>query len=114
MRRPLFLLPAVALAVLCLGSPVQASDTCARSTGGKCKVGQTAPPRKSNPGTVTHQAAQAPAKGNHKGRDEYTAAQREKMMERARELCRKDFGAPSRVYKIDYKKNQVWCVPPAY
>ena len=112
-RRP-FLIPAIALAAIFLGSSVQASDTCARSTGGKCKVGQTAPPRKSSPGTVTHQATQAPAKGNHKGRDKYTAAQRDKMMERAREICRKNYGAPSKVYRIDYKKNMVWCTPASY
>lgn len=91
-----------------------ASDTCQRSVGGRCKTGQSSPPTKSTSGAVTHKKVQAPAKGNHKGRNEYTAAQREKMMERAREICRTQFGAPSRVYRIDYKKNQVWCVPPAY
>lgn len=114
MPRHLILLPAVMLAVSCSIGSVHASDTCGRATGGKCKIGQTAQPRKSSPGTVTHQATQAPAKGNHKGRDEYTAAQREKMMEQARQLCRKKYGAPSSVYRIDYKKNMVWCTPASY
>ncbi|MFO1132680.1 MAG: hypothetical protein U1E16_11825 [Hyphomicrobiales bacterium] len=111
MRRRLFLLPALALAVLCLGSPVQASDTCARSTGGKCKVGQTAPPKNTKGGVVTKKATQPIPKGNHKGRDDYTPAQRDKMMEQARQLCRKKYGAPSRVYRVDFKRNTVWCEP---
>jgi hypothetical protein len=109
-----FLIPAMALAALCFAIPADASDTCGRATGGKCKVGQAAPPRKGNAGAVTHKATQAPATSNHKGRDEYTTAQRDKMMERAREICRKNYGAPSRVYRIDYKKNMVWCEPPSY
>ena len=102
------------LIAISFGSATQASDTCARATGGRCKVGQTAPLNKGNPGAVTHQAAQPPAKGNHKGRDQYTAEQRQKILERAREICRKNYGAPSTVYRFDYKRNTVWCVPPAY
>ena len=110
---------ALLLAAFCLVTPIlhgvaDASDTCARATGGRCKVSQTAPPAKSKSGAITHKATQPPARGNHKGRDEYTPAQREKMMEQAREICRKNYGAPSRVYRIDYKMNKVWCLPPAY
>lgn len=109
-----FMLLALLLAAPGFALPAYASDTCQRSTGGKCKTGQTTPPANSKSGAVTHKKTQPPAKGNHKGRDEYSASEREKMMERAREICRTQFGAPSRVYKIDYKKNRVWCVPPAY
>lgn len=35
-------------------------------------------------------------------------------MEQARQLCRTKYGAPSLVYRIDYKRNTVWCEPPAY
>jgi hypothetical protein len=114
MPRRLVLVTALSAAALCLASPAQASDTCQRSTGGKCKVGQTAPPRKGNSGATTHKATRSPPKGNHKGRDEYTAAEREKMMERARAICSKEFGKPSRVYRIDYKQNRVWCMPASY
>lgn len=108
------MIPAMVLVAFCLSIPGEASDTCSRASPGKCKVSQTAPPKKGNTGAVIKKKTQAPAKGNHKGRNEYTAEQRQKMMERAREICRKEHGAPSRVYRIDYKKNQVWCVPPAY
>jgi len=81
--------------------------------GGKCAPGQTVA-GKSKGAAVTRKATQPPPKGNHKGRDAYTPQQREKMMERAREICRKNYGAPSRVYRIDYKKNMIWCEPPSY
>lgn len=113
MRRHIILSAAVVAALLSAATAAQASDTCQRYTGGKCKAGQKSPPRIS-PGAVTHQQTQPPATGNHKGRDEYTAAQREKYMEEARQLCRTKYGAPSRVYRIDYKKNLIWCEPPSY
>ena len=114
MLRHVMLSAGFVIATLSFSSIADASDTCARATGGKCPPGQTTPPNKSNPGTVTHKATQAPAKGNHKGRDEYTAEQREKYMESARKLCKAKYGAPSRVYRIDYKRNEVWCEPPGY
>lgn len=114
MPRRLAPIAAVMLAAFCFTGPLQASDTCGRATGGKCKIGQTAPPKKSNRGAVTHQATQPTPKGNHKGRSEYTAAQRDKFMEQARQLCKRKYGAPSRVYSIDYKKNLVYCEPPSY
>lgn len=98
--------------ITCLALPAQASDTCARATGGKCKTGQTA---LSKP--KANAAPRKPAKpqGNKlKSREQYTAAEREKIMERAREICRKFQGAPSQVYKIDYATSKVWCTPPSY
>jgi hypothetical protein len=47
-----------------------------------------------------------------KGRSDYTAEQRKQMMERAREICRKEVGASSTVYRIDYSKNRVICWRP--
>lgn len=93
--------------------PAGASDNCQRYTGGKCKAGADMAPGLPS-GAVTHKATQPPAKGNHKGRDAYTPAQREKFMKDARRLCREKYGAPARVYRIDYKKNMVWCEPPSY
>jgi hypothetical protein len=47
-----------------------------------------------------------------KGRSDYTPEQRKQMMERAREICRKEVGASSTVYRIDYAKNRVICWRP--
>lgn len=44
----------------------------------------------------------------HKQSD-FTAAQRAKMMEDARKLCKKRYGAASTVYKFDYYKWIVIC-----
>lgn len=95
-----------------LALPAQASDTCARATGGKCKTGQTAPPK-----PKANKAPRKPAEpqgSRLKSREQYTAAERNKIMERAREICRKAYGAPSRVYRIDYATSKVWCEPPSY
>ena len=45
-----------------------------------------------------------------KGRSDYTAEQREKFLKDARELCKKRYGAGSRVYRIDYTKPLIWCI----
>lgn len=45
---------------------------------------------------------------SHK-RTDYTAAQREKMMEEARQICKKKYGSASTVYKIDYYKWTIIC-----
>ena len=51
-------------------------------------------------------------KAKKKGRNDYTAEERKKIMERARKVCRDNEGAPSRVYRIDYQKQLVYCMPP--
>lgn len=51
-------------------------------------------------------------KAKKKGRNDYTAEERKKIMERAREVCRNYEGAPSKVYRIDYQKMVVYCTPP--
>ena len=113
MLRALFLPVGLLAAMIAFTTFAQASDTCQRATGGNCKTGQQSPPKLKS-GTSTKKATQPLPTGNHKGRDAYTPAQREKFMAEARELCRKKYGAPSRVYRIDYKKNMVWCEPPSY
>lgn len=50
-------------------------------------------------------------KAKKKGRNDYTAEERKKIMERARKVCRDSQGAPSRVYRIDYQKMVVYCTP---
>ena len=50
-------------------------------------------------------------KAKKKGRNDYTAEERKKIMERARKVCRDSQGAPSRVYRIDYQKQVVYCTP---
>lgn len=111
-RRLMFLLCAALICLLAAPSAAMAASDCARSTGGKCKFGQTGPSKKL--GVVTHKAVQPPARSTHKGREAYTPAQREKILENARALCRKTYGAPSRVNRIDYKRNTVWCEDPTY
>lgn len=118
--QPARLLSIASLIAVLMGAPVilalpsAAQNECQRNTGGNCAPGETAIPRSLKGGAVTHQSTQAPPKGNHKGREAYTPAQREEFMEYARKLCRKKYGAPSTVYRIDYKKNMVWCTPASY
>lgn len=45
---------------------------------------------------------------SHK-RSDFTPEQREKMMERARQICRKNYGAGATVYRLDYYHWKVWC-----
>ena len=49
-----------------------------------------------------------------KKRSDYSEQQREKFMEQARGICRKKYGASSRVYKLDYAKWTVICTQPGY
>ena len=50
----------------------------------------------------------------HASRSQFTAVQREKMAAKFRELCKKKYGAPSRLIKIDYYKRQYVCSEPGY
>jgi hypothetical protein len=38
-----------------------------------------------------------------------TKAQRQEFLANAQKACRKKFGAPSRVYEIDWYRLKVWC-----
>jgi hypothetical protein len=40
---------------------------------------------------------------------EFTPAQKTKLMEEARKICRKQYGAMSTVYQLDYYHWKVWC-----
>lgn len=50
-------------------------------------------------------------KATHK-RSDYTPEQRAKLMEEARKICKKSYGATSTVYKIDYYHWKVICNAP--
>jgi hypothetical protein len=58
--------------------------------------------------------ANAAKKKTHRKRSDFTAEQRAKMMEEARKICKKKYGAPSQVYHIDYYRWRVICTPPGY
>ncbi len=47
-------------------------------------------------------------------RSDFTPAQRVKMLEEARKVCVKRYGAASRVYKLDYSKWRVVCTEPGW
>lgn len=47
-----------------------------------------------------------------RSRGDFTAAERDKILEHAREVCVKRYGATSRVYKLDYHKWEVICTEP--
>ena len=42
-------------------------------------------------------------------RSDFTPEQREKLMEKARQICRKNYGPGSTVYRLDYYHWKVWC-----
>ena len=84
------------LFVVAVGMPghdVAVAGNCPSSKSGKCPVQKK---------KITHK------------RSDFTAEQRAKLMEEARKICKKRFGAPSRVYKIDYVKWRVVCTEPGY
>ena len=60
-------------------------------------------------GPASCDAAAAKAKITHK-RADFTVEQHAKMMENARKLCRKRYGATATVYKVDYYKWRVICI----
>lgn len=49
-----------------------------------------------------------------KSRSDFTPEQREKLLEDARKLCKKKYGATSRVHYLDYKKWTVTCTEPGF
>ena len=59
-------------------------------------------------GPVYCDATEARGKITHK-RADFTPGQRAKMMENARKLCRKRYGATATVYKVNYYKWRVIC-----
>jgi hypothetical protein len=59
-------------------------------------------------GMAGHDAAAAKEKIKHK-RADFTAEQRAALLEKARKLCKKRYGAASTVYRLDYYKWMVIC-----
>jgi hypothetical protein len=47
-----------------------------------------------------------------KSREDFTPEQRKKIMEDARQVCIRAYGASSTVYRFDYKKWRVICYRP--
>lgn len=109
---------AVAFGVSITSSPGEAARHCSGANcGTKSKqeaVPGHAPKKVAAPKKVIKKSANAVARKPGKGRSEYSAEQRAKIMEHARAVCREKFGASSTVYRVDYKKWRVTCVPPGY
>lgn len=118
MFRRLLLAAGVVVAVTTLVSTSEAASTCKSTTtttaNGKCATGQTKAPAKTKQAGKTQTKSTKPRASTGKGRNDYSAAEREKMMARAREICSREFGKPSRVYRVDYAKGRVWCTPASY
>lgn len=58
--------------------------------------------------------AMAASKKTTKKKSDLSSAQREQILEYARALCKKKYGATGKVYRIDYYKKTVWCKLPGY
>ena len=71
--------------------PSEAAGYCPSRPGGKC------PDKRKTTG---------------KSRSEFTAEQRKQILEDARQVCIRKYGASSSVYKFDWKKWQVTCNTP--
>lgn len=57
-------------------------------------------------------AAKTPQKQPRgKGVNGYSPEERKKMLDYARKVCRKEFGAGATVHSIDYRKLRVYCFP---
>jgi hypothetical protein len=69
----------------------EAAGYCPSRPGGKCPEKRSA---------------------NGKSRSEFTPEQRKQILESARKLCVRTYGASSRVYSYDWKKRQVTCNTP--
>lgn len=98
-------------------SSVQAAQNCTGANCGTKSKKETAPgqtPKKGALPKKRKQIASPVAQKQGKGRSEYSAEQRAKVLEHARAVCREKFGASSTVYRVDYKKWRVTCVPPGY
>ena len=61
------------------------------------------------PGAASVDAATSTKHSTHK-RSDFTPAQREKLMEKARKICKDKYGAMSTVYRLDYYHWKVWCL----
>ena len=86
-RLNLLLLSFLFVAPLVVANHDAMAGSCVHTKSGKC------PAQKK----ITH------------SRSDFTVARREKLMEEARNMCKKKYGAGSTVYKLDYYKWRVTC-----
>ena len=49
-----------------------------------------------------------------KSRSDFTPEQRKMLLEEARKICKKQYGATSRVHYLDYKKWTIICTEPGF
>jgi hypothetical protein len=86
------LLAIIVLASLCVEAHQTEANAgyCAGRLGGKCPT-----PKKIS-----------------KSRSDFTSEQRKKLLEEARQVCIRKYGASSSVYSLDYKKWRVICRTP--
>jgi hypothetical protein len=66
------------------------------------------------PGALTSPDSAHAATTKKKKKTSGTSADRAKLMEIARQVCRKKYGAGSSVYRLDYTRRRVVCAPPGY
>jgi hypothetical protein len=66
------------------------------------------------PISISDTVQAATTKKKKKSSSDYSSEERKKIMELARQICRKKYGASSTVYRIDYTRKSVICVPPGY
>ena len=66
------------------------------------------------PAALTGADSAYAASSTKKKKSSGTSADRAKLMEIARQVCRKKYGAGSTVYRLDYTRKRVVCVPPGY
>jgi hypothetical protein len=59
-------------------------------------------------------AASTKKPAKKKSTSDYSPEERKKIMEYARQLCKKTYGAPSQVYRLDYSRMRVICTQPGY
>jgi hypothetical protein len=91
-RKLLAILPLAFMLAVGVASSGFAAGSCPSSKNGKC------------PTKVS----------KHDSRNQFTAEQREKMAVEFRKLCKKKYGAPSRLVKVDYYKRRFICSEPGY
>jgi hypothetical protein len=77
------------LLVVLIGAPLNSAEAgyCPRSKSGKCPTQRT----------ISHKQS------------EFNAQKRAKLMDEARKICKRKYGAASTVYKLDYFKWRVIC-----
>jgi len=90
--KPVILAASLALAGAMMVTSAEAAGSCPSQPHGKC-----------------------PAKKKiSKSRNDFSAAERQKILSEARKICTRKYGATSTVYRIEYDKWRVVCTEPGY